>query len=152
MYEYKCEYMNIHSDCSWQFAGITHVLQKRQYQLEKRTYKMNMIDLIEMQRSKIIKIDKIYLWYIRNNLTQAQCIQYKYICNIHFNFLFHCQTGIKISTQNLSLMSGLRAGAHCTWNQVRSLGSCGLRESLASQKFMPGELGSQDAKKGIRII
>lgn len=32
------------------------------------------------------------------------------------------------------------------------LGSCGLKESLASQKFMPGELGSQDAKKGIRII
>lgn len=32
-----------------------------------------MIDLIEMQRSKLIKIDKIYLWYIRNNLTQAQC-------------------------------------------------------------------------------
>lgn len=51
----------------------------------------------------------------------SSTVWYKYICNIHFNFLFHCQTGIKISSQNLSLMSGLRAGAHCMWNQVRSL-------------------------------
>lgn len=112
MYEYKCEYMNIHSDCSWQFAGITHVLQKRQYQLEKRTYNMNMIDLIEMQKSKLIKIDKIYFWYIRNNLTQAQCDINIYVIYTLISY-FICQ--------NLSLMSGLRAGAHCMWNQVRSL-------------------------------